>query len=138
MYSLKNYLITLLSTKNIESTVDSNLDYITRKILSYIAVYPSSSTNDCYMYLNNNYQTISYENVDVHIDNLIDLGLIQKVKNIDNKNNGKSKEEDDNALITEKSNQDKYLTYYSISSAGIFYLFTTDPEITDIELILKN
>jgi hypothetical protein len=47
MPNLKEYLITLLATKNIESIVDfDKVHHITRKILRYIATYPNSSTND--------------------------------------------------------------------------------------------
>ncbi|HSF49958.1 MAG TPA: hypothetical protein VLA74_04280 [Nitrososphaeraceae archaeon] len=107
-------------------------------MLNYIAINPNSSTNDCYMYLNDTpYAPISYEDVNLRIQNLIDLGLIQNVKNLDNKNNKKSIE-NYGSLSKEKSKQDKYLRYYSVSSAGIFYLFSTDPEITDFEIILKN
>ena len=44
--------------------------------------------------------------------------------------------EENEPLIREKSKND--IRYYSISSAGIFYLFRTHPEAIDMELILEN
>jgi hypothetical protein len=78
------------------------------------------------MYLNDTpYAPISYEDVDVGIQNLIDLGLIQNVKNFDNKNNKKSIE-DYNSIIKESQNKIKispiiqhHLQEYFISSQQI-------------------
>ena len=60
----KKYLLTLLSAKDIEKTVYSNLDYKMKYILGYIGMNPSSSTNDCHKYLNEIGLDISYENVE--------------------------------------------------------------------------
>jgi hypothetical protein len=89
MISRKNYLINLLSTKNIENIVDSNkLDHISINTLNYIAINPNSCTNDCYMYVNNNtYEPISYEDMENKIQNLIDVRLIHNVNNIEKHNN---------------------------------------------------
>jgi hypothetical protein len=86
MFNQQKYLFILISTKNIERIVNSKLDYTMNDILHYIAVNPSSSTYDCHNYLNNVGRKLSYENVEVQIHNLIKLGLIQKVTNLDKKN----------------------------------------------------
>ena len=134
MFNEQNYLFILISTKNIERIVNSKLDYIMNDILRYIAVNPSSSTYDCHNHLNNVGRKLSYENVEVQIHDLIELGLIQKVTNLDKKN--KNSIEEDEQVIREKPKNNTI--YYSISSAGIFYLFKTNPKTIDIELILAN
>ena len=113
MKNIKEYLITLLSNKNIESIVDSNiLDHISINMLNYIAINPNSSTNDCYMYLNDTpYVPISYEDVNLRIQNLIDLGLIQNVKNIEKKSNENSIKEAGGPINREKSKQPEYIKY---------------------------
>ncbi|HSF51878.1 MAG TPA: hypothetical protein VLA74_14045 [Nitrososphaeraceae archaeon] len=131
----KMYLLALLSAKDIERTVGSNIDYAMKGILEYIGMNPSSSTYDCHKYLNNIGMKLPYENVEEQIHNLIKLGRIQKVTNLDKKNKN-SIEEDDESIIREKPKNNTI--YYSISSAGIFYLFKTNPEAIDIEFILAN
>jgi hypothetical protein len=129
----KRYLLTLLSAKDIEKTVNSNLDYTMIGILEYVGINPSSSIQDCHKYLNNIGMKVSYENVEIQINNLIKLGLVQKVTKSDKKNKN---------LIEENESDRKKLKNstisYSISSAGIFYLFRTNAEAIDIEVILSN
>ena len=129
----KKYLLTLLSVKDIEKTVYSNLDYKMKYLLGYIGMNTSSSINDCHKYLNEIGLDILYENVEVLIQNLIKLGLIQTVTNINEKNKNSI---EDNSVRGENPKNDT--TSYSISSAGIFYLFRTNPENIDIQLILNN
>ena len=136
MTNIKEYLLTLHYSFNINKVEDSHLGNTALKILKYIAVNPSSSIYDCYKYLNNDNSTkIAYKNVHVKVHNLIKLGLIQKVRNQskkDNENLGRVNEE----FIVGKSKHNAI--YYSISSAGIFYLVKTDPQKAKKELILKN
>ena len=134
MLNPQKYLCTLLSTKNIERTVKSKLDDTMNEILYHIAINPLSSTHDCHKYLNKVDKNIQYENIDIQIDNLIKLGLIQKVTNLDKKN--KNSIEEGECVIREKSKND--IIYYSITSEGIFYLFRRYPETIDIEVILAN
>lgn len=135
MCSVQKYLLSLLSTKNIEEiVVNSKLDYIMNNILHYIAENLSSTIDDCQKYLNYVGREISYENVEEQIHNLIKLGLVQQDTYLDKKNK-KLKEESNESASREKSNDN---TYYSISSAGIFYLFRTNPKVIGIELIAQN
>src|SRR5215217_2130269 len=131
MQITKKYLLTLLAVKDIEKTINSNLDYIMRYILEYIGTNASSSAYDSQNYLNNIGMKVSYENVDVQIQNLLRLGLVQEDTNIDKKNKDSIEDE-----LTEKPKNN--LMLYSISSAGIFYLFRKNHTYIDTELILNN
>ena len=66
--------------------------------------------------------------------NLIKLGLIQKVTNLDKKNKNSIEENEQGIREKPKNNT----IYYSISSAGIFYLFRTNPGFINIKTILSN
>ena len=99
-------MLTLLSTKNIEKTVESDLDYTMRGILKYVGINPSFSTQDCHKYLNNICMKVSYENVEIQINNLIKLGLVQKVTNIGKKNKNLIEE---NEIDREKPKNSKWL-----------------------------
>jgi hypothetical protein len=133
MTTLQKYLLTLLSTKKIERTVNYRLDYTKKDILLYIAGNPLSSIYDCQKYLNYSDYLPEDENVEVQIHNLIKLGLIQNVTTLDQKTKN-SIEEDES--VREKPKNSRIC--YSISSAGIFYLFKTNPEAINMELILSN
>jgi|SRR5215208_4294103 len=134
MIEPQKYLFTLFPTKNIERTAEFKLGgYITIDLLHFISKNPSSFMYDCQKYLKAKGKKISYENVNERLYNLIKLGLIQKVTNLDNEN--KNSIEENKQGIREKP---KNNTIYSITSAGIFYLFITKPRFINIKTILAN